>query len=196
MKLILASNNNKKLSELREILSGMGIDVMSQREAGLELEVEETGSTFAENALLKAKGACEALGIPAVADDSGLQVEALGGAPGIYSARYAGEGADDRALWELLLKNMNGKENRKARFVSSIACVFPGGDILTAEGYCDGEILNGPKGQGGFGYDPVFYVPQMGKTMAEMTSEEKNSISHRGNALRLFKERLEEYIKK
>ena len=138
----------------------------------------------------------EALGLPAVADDSGLQVEALGGAPGIYSARYAGENASDRDLYELLLKNMQGKENRKARFVSSIACVFPDGTRLAAEGYCEGEILTEPRGQGGFGYDPVFYVPQMGKTMAEMTGEEKNSVSHRGNALRLFKERLEEYIKK
>ena len=195
MKLILASNNQKKLKEMRAILSEMGIEVLSQREAGLELEVEENGTTFAENAMLKAKGACDALNIPAVADDSGLQVEALDGAPGIYSARYAGEGASDKELYELLIKNMKGKENRKARFVSSIACVFPNGDTVTAEGYCYGEILDAPRGENGFGYDPVFYMPEEGGTMAEISPERKNLTSHRAHALQEFKVKLEEYLK-
>ena len=196
MKLILASNNGKKLKELKEILGDMGVEVLSQSEAGLKLEVEETGTTFAENALLKAEGAAKALGLPAIADDSGLVVEALGGAPGVYSARYGGPGLDDTQRYELLLKNMEHEENRAAKFVSSIACVFPGGDVLTAEGTCGGEILRHPVGDGGFGYDPVFLPKGKDKSMAQLTPEEKNAISHRGNALRAFRVKLEDYLKR
>lgn len=183
MRFVLASNNARKLEELRQILSQMGHEVLSQREAGLNLTVEETGTTFEENARLKARGASDALGLPVIADDSGLMVDALDGAPGVYSARYGGEGLDDRGRNALLLKNMEGKENRSARFVCCICCRFPDGREITARGECPGQILEGPRGKDGFGYDPVFYMPKYGKTMAEMTPEEKNAVSHRGRAL-------------
>lgn len=183
MRFVLASNNERKLEELRQILSQMGHEVLSQREAGLNLTVEETGTTFEENARLKARGASDALGLPVIADDSGLMVDALDGAPGVYSARYGGEGLDDRGRNALLLKNMEGKENRSARFVCCICCRFPDGREITARGECPGQILEGPRGKDGFGYDPVFYMPEYGKTMAEMTPMEKNAVSHRGRAL-------------
>ena len=194
MKFVLASNNQKKLKEMREILSALGYEVLSQQEAGLSLEVEETGVTFAENAMLKANAAAKALGMPAIADDSGLEVEALFGAPGVYSARYGGEGLTDADRVQLLLKNMKQMEHRKAKFVSSIACIFPNGDILLSKGECYGEILREPRGEGGFGYDPVFYMPECGMTMAELSPEEKNRVSHRGIALRAFKQKLENYL--
>jgi XTP/dITP diphosphohydrolase len=183
MRFVLASNNARKLEELRQILSQMGHEVLSQREAGLNLTVEETGTTFEENARLKARGASAALGLPVIADDSGLMVDALDGAPGVYSARYGGESLDDRGRNALLLKNMEGKENRSARFVCCICCRFPDGREITARGECPGQILEGPRGKDGFGYDPVFYMPKYGKTMAEMTPVEKNAVSHRGRAL-------------
>ena len=195
MKLILASNNEKKLREMREILSELGITVLSQREAGLNLEVEETGTTFAENALLKAQGACDAAGMAAVADDSGLVVDALDGAPGVYSARYGGEGLNDRERFELLLKNMEDREQRSCRFVSSIACVFPGGAVIRAEGTCEGQLLYAPKGENGFGYDPIFYVPEQGCSMAELSPAVKNRLSHRGKALAQFVCNLRQYLK-
>ena len=193
MRMILASNNKKKLVELRDILSEFGIEVLSQSEAGLNLEVEETGTTFEENARLKAEAVCRALNEPAVADDSGLVVEALNGEPGVYSARYGGEECksdEERTL--LLLKNMEGMENRRARFVSCIACVFPNGDIIEARGECHGEITLSQKGEGGFGYDPVFGLAN-GKTMSELTPSDKNAISHRGNALKIFETKLRSY---
>ena len=194
MRLILASNNKKKLKELREILSGFGIEVLSQSEAGIDLEVEEIGTTFAENAFLKADGACKVSGEPCIADDSGLVVEALGGQPGVYSARYGGEGLNDTQRYELLLKNLENEEHRDAKFVSSIACVFPDGSVIRAEGECHGVITREPHGEGGFGYDPVFYMESLGKTMAEVTPEEKNAVSHRGNALRKFREELLKFM--
>ena len=194
MRLILASNNKKKLKELREILSGFGIEVLSQSEAGIDLEVDETGTTFAENAFLKADGACKASGEICIADDSGLVVEALGGAPGVYSARYGGEGLTDTERYELLLRNLENEEHRDAKFVSSIACVFPDGTVIRAEGECCGTITREPHGEGGFGYDPVFYMDSLGKTMAEVTPEEKNAVSHRGNALRKFREELLKFM--
>lgn len=194
MRFILASNNKKKLLELREILSKAGAEVVSQSEAGLDLEVDETGTTFEANALLKAKAACEALGEPAVADDSGIAVEALGGEPGVYSARYGGDSCrDDAERTALLLRNMEGKTDRRAKFVSCIACVFPNGDVIEARGECHGIITAAPRGDGGFGYDPVFEFPDSGKTMAELTAEEKNAVSHRGAALRIFEEKLRQY---
>lgn len=195
MKFILASNNKKKLAEMREILSQMGYEVLSQKEAGLDFEAEETGVTFAENAFIKASAACEASGCPAIADDSGIVVDALGGAPGVYSARYGGEGLDDVGRYELLLNNMKDEEHRAAKFVSSVSCVFPNGDTVSAEGECCGTLTHEPHGSGGFGYDPIFFVPEYNKTMSEITAEEKNLISHRGKALRAFREKLEEYLK-
>ena len=192
MKMILASNNLKKLKELRAILSDMGVELLSQREAGCDFEVEETGTTFAENAYIKAKAVFDATGLTTVADDSGLMVEALNGEPGVYSARYAPGGHDvsDKEKYMYLLSKMEGMENRKAKFVSSICCIFPNGEILRTEGECCGEILPYPHGEGGFGYDPVFKPDGYDTSMAVLGPEVKNQISHRANALREFKKEL------
>ena len=194
MKLVLASQNQKKLKEMGDILSQLGVEVCLQSEAGVHVEVEETGTTFEENSLLKAKAVMEASGLPAIADDSGLCVDALGGAPGVYSARYGGEGLDDVGRYRLLLENMKGMP-RGAKFVSVITCCFPNGDVLTARGECPGTIAFAPQGEGGFGYDPIFFLPQLKKTFAQITPEEKNAISHRGKALELFRAELERYMK-
>ena len=194
MKLILASNNKKKLRELGEILSDMDVELLSQREAGCDFEVEETGTTFAENAYLKAKAVADATGLAAVADDSGLMVEALNGEPGVYSARYApgGHEASDKEKYEYLLSKLVNVEHRAAKFVSSICCILPGGSIIRTEGECRGEILREPAGEGGFGYDPVFMPQGYDRSMAELGTEVKNRISHRANALREFKKKLRE----
>ena len=195
MKLVLASKNQKKLTEMNDILARLGVEVCSEAEAGVDLEVEETGTTFEANSLLKAKAVMEASGLPAIADDSGLCVECLGGAPGVYSARYGGEGLDDIARYRLLLENMRGQMTRAAKFVSVITCCFPNGDVLTARGECAGTIAYAPMGEGGFGYDPVFFVPELKKTFAQLSAEEKNAVSHRGRALEAFQKKLEEYLK-
>ena len=195
MKLVLASKNKKKLVEMREILSHLGVEVCSEADAGVDLEVEETGTTFEENSLLKAKAVMEASGLPAIADDSGLCVDCLNGAPGVYSARYGGEELSDEARYRMLLENMRGQMTRTARFVSVITCCFPNGDVLSARGECAGTIAYAPMGEGGFGYDPVFFVPELKKTFAQLTPEEKNAISHRGRAIEGFQAKLEEYLK-
>lgn len=194
MKAVLASHNKKKMAEMRAILGELGVEVLSQSDVGVDMEPEETGTTFEENSRIKATAIMEATGLPAIADDSGLVVEALNGAPGVYSARYGGEGLDDTDRWQLLLKNMEGKENRACKFVSVICCAFPDGTELMARGEVHGVVAQGPKGEGGFGYDPVFWLPERGKSMAELTPEEKNQISHRGNALRVFKKELEKKL--
>ncbi len=194
MKLVLASKNAKKLVEMNDILSHLGIEVCSEAEAGVDLEVEETGTTFEENSMLKAKAVMEASGLPAIADDSGLCVDCLNGAPGVYSARYGGEGLSDEQRYRMLLENMRGQMPRTAKFVSVITCCFPNGDTLSARGECPGTIAYAPMGEGGFGYDPVFFVPERKKTFAQLTAEEKNAISHRGIALKLFREQLERYL--
>jgi XTP/dITP diphosphohydrolase len=183
---VLASKNRKKLTEMQTILGKMGIRVLSQAQAGVDLEPEETGTTFEENAVIKARAVSEASGLPAIADDSGLTVDVLGGAPGIYSARYgAPECKTDRDRLNHLLKNMRGvrSEERTARFVCVITLLYPDGRKLVARGFCEGMIAFEPGGDDGFGYDPVFYVPSMGCTFAQMGSERKNAISHRANAL-------------
>lgn len=195
MKLVLASKNQKKLVEMQRILSDLGVEVVLQADLGIDVDVEETGTTFTENATLKAKAVMEASGLPAIADDSGLCVDCLNGAPGVYSARYGGEGLDDTGRYRLLLENMRGQMPRTAKFVSVITCCFPNGDVITARGECPGTIAYAPMGEGGFGYDPVFFVPGLKKTFAQLTAEEKNAISHRGKALELFKAKLEEYFK-
>jgi XTP/dITP diphosphohydrolase len=195
MKLVLASKNPKKLKELSQILGQLGVEVCLQSEAGVDVNVEETGTTFEENSLLKARAVMEAAGLPAVADDSGLCVDALNGAPGVYSARYGGEGLDDAGRYRLLLEAMQGQSPRTARFVSVITCCFPNGDVLTARGECEGTIAFAPMGTGGFGYDPVFFLPGLKKTFAQLTPEEKNAISHRGKALDAFQEKLRAYLK-
>ena len=196
MKLVLASKNKKKLVEMNEILSHLGTEVCSEAEAGVDVEVEETGTTFEENSLLKARAVMEASGLPAIADDSGLCVDALHGAPGVYSPSYGGVVLDDTGRYGLLLENMKGQMPRTAKFVSVITCCFPNGDVLTARGECPGTIAFAPQGEGGFGYDPVFFVPPLKKTFAQLTAEEKNAISHRGKALEVFQVKLEAYLKK
>lgn len=192
MKLILASNNPKKLRELRAILDDNDAQLCSQREAGCDFEVEETGTTFAENAYLKAKAVFDATGEATVADDSGLMVDALGGEPGVYSARYApgGHDATDREKYEYLLKKLEGAENRTARFVTNICCILPDGSIIRTEGECRGQILPVPHGEGGFGYDPVFMPDGYDESMAVLGPEIKNKISHRARALAKFKTEL------
>ena len=195
MELVLASKNPKKLVELDTILSQLGVQVCSEAQAGVDVEVEETGTTFEENSLLKAKAVMKASGLPAIADDSGLCVDCLGGAPGVYSARYGGEGLDDTGRYRLLLENMKGQMPRTAKFVSVITCCFPNGDVISARGECSGTIAFAPMGEGGFGYDPVFFLPELKKTFAQLTAQEKNAISHRGKALAAFREKLEEYLR-
>ena len=193
MKFILASHNKGKLAEMQKILGELGVEVVLQSDLGLDLEPEEDGATFTENARIKARAVMEASGLPAIADDSGLCVNWLGGAPGVYSARYGGLD-DDAARYRLLLQNLRGATDRSAYFHTAIVCAFPNGDVLTAEGDCHGAIAFAPMGDGGFGYDPVFLVPSLRKTFAQLTPEEKNAISHRGNALRTFAAELREYL--
>lgn len=192
MTFVIATHNAKKLKELKRMLEPLGFDAIIREDLP---EVEENGTTFAENALLKAESACKETGMPAIADDSGLVVDALDGAPGVYSARYAGEGATDKQRYEKLLKELEAvpTEKRTARFVSAVCCVFPDGKVLTAEGACEGKIAYAPKGEGGFGYDPVFLVGE--QSYAEMTAEEKDSISHRGLALSKLAQELENWKK-
>lgn len=196
MKFVLATHNPGKLKEMSVILAALGVEVISPADLGLTVDVEETGETFAENAMLKAKAVCGMAGLPAIADDSGLCVDALNGGPGVYSARYGGEGLDDRGRYMLLLNSMRGAPTRSAHFETAVACAFPNGETLTAAGRCDGAIAFAPMGTGGFGYDPVFLVPERARTFGQMTEEEKTALSHRGKALRAFAKELEAYLKK
>ena len=192
MKVILASNNKNKIREMAQILEPFGMEVISQRDAGADFEVEENGTTFRENAEIKAAAVFERLNAPVIADDSGLMVDALGGAPGVYSHRYAGENATDKDRCEKLLSALAGvpEEKRTARFICEICFIDEKGEKHFFTGKCEGIIGTEEKGENGFGYDPVFYVG--GVSLAEMTDDEKNSISHRGEALRLMKKYLEE----
>ncbi len=195
MKLILASGNGGKLREFREILGPLGVEIVSQREAGYDLDVAETGESFEANAFLKASAICAASGLPAVADDSGLCVAALGGAPGVRSARYGGGKAwTDRQKYEYLLEQMAGKTDRAAKFVSCICCVFPNGDTLRAQGECPGRILRAAAGDGGFGYDPVFAPDGYDRSFGQLGPAVKNAISHRARALAAFRKELESYV--
>lgn len=190
MKFVLASHNRKKLAELEEILQSVGIEIVPLPEGAPE--PEENGTTFEENAAIKARSASAFTGLPAIADDSGLCVDALGGAPGIYSARYC-EGTDaDRNT--LLLHNMEDMEERTCRFVCAVACSFANGKLLTVRGECEGELLRESRGAGGFGYDPLFYVPRYHCTFGELSPEIKNEISHRGKALRSLQQELQKIL--
>lgn len=193
-KFVLATHNPGKLREMSAILSQFGIEVVLPADLGITVDVEETGETFADNAMLKAKAICAAAHLPAIADDSGLCVDALNGGPGVYSARYGGEGLNDQGRYTLLLNSMRGAASRTAHFACAVACAFPNGDELTAEGRCDGTIAFAAMGAGGFGYDPVFFVPEKAKTFAQLTAEEKSEISHRGRALAIFARKLETYL--
>ena len=183
---VIASNNRKKIEELERILSPLNIYAKTAEQLGKEsIEVEETGTTFAENAELKAKAMCEHTGMPAIADDSGLVVDALGGAPGVLSARYAGEGATDAEKINKLLTELmkTGSSDRSARFECVICCYFPNGEKIFAHGTCEGTIGYAPRGVNGFGYDPIFFV-EGNKTFAELSDHQKDLISHRGRALK------------
>ncbi len=195
MKFIIASKNKKKIAEMERILNPLGIQVVTELDLGIKIpEVDETGETFLDNAVLKAESACANSGLPAIADDSGLCVDALGGAPGVYSARFAGEDATDDDNNALLIEKLKGieKEQRSAQFVSSIAVIFPNGDKVTAYGECKGEIGFVPAGTNGFGYDPYFYVEEI--SFAQMNASQKDKVSHRGNALRELEKKLKEYL--
>jgi XTP/dITP diphosphohydrolase len=188
-KLILATNNAHKVAEIKAIL-GARYDMVTLKEAGIHIDIEETGSTFAENAVIKASAITRIAGGAALADDSGLVVEALNGEPGVYSARYAGEGHNDSDNIDKLLNNLRGIKNRKAKFVSAIALCRPDGKTIVAQGEAEGIILNERRGEGGFGYDPVFFSTELNKTFAEATFEEKNAVSHRKRALESLAELL------
>jgi XTP/dITP diphosphohydrolase len=187
--LVLATRNRHKVVELRRILDGAPIELVS----GLDLDipdVEETGETFADNALLKARACVEVTGLPSVADDSGLVVDTLGGAPGVRSARYAGEGADDDANLRLVLERLDAATDRTARFVCVAALVTPGGREVTEDGVMEGMLTDSPRGEGGFGYDPIFIAAGQQRTNAELTADEKHAISHRGAAFRAIRPHL------
>lgn len=192
MDMIIATHNKHKVEEFSRILAPLGVTI---RTAALT-EAEETGTTFRENAYLKAKSACDETGLPCIADDSGLSVDALDGAPGVYSARYAPEGQRKQTVLQKLENVPDDK--RGAHFTSAICCVFPNGDVLEAEGRCHGSIAHECRGAGGFGYDPIFLCAEegcAGKTFGEASPEEKDAVSHRGRSLRLFVEKLENYLK-
>ena len=194
---IIATHNQKKLAEIARILAPLGIRAVTDKELGITLpEVEETGQTFLENARLKAQAACRFSGYPAIADDSGLMVDALDGAPGVYSARYSGEGATDEKNNQKLLRELQDipAENRGAQFVCAICCVFPNGDELTAEGICRGQIGFEPQGSGGFGYDPLFLYN--GLSFGELPPDQKDAVSHRGQALKALQQALQTYYQK
>ena len=195
MKFLIASNNAHKITELNEILNALGVETVKPKDLGICCEVEETGTTFEENAMLKAQNGFELSGLPTIADDSGLAVDALDGRPGIYSARYAGEDATDAQKIEKLLGELNGIAQRQAKFVSAVA-FYDGKESFTVLGECKGSIANEPKGENGFGYDPVFVPENYTQSYAEITSEEKNTISHRARALVKFKEKITEYLNK
>jgi XTP/dITP diphosphohydrolase len=188
--MVVASGNAHKLREIAEIFNDY--QVLSQKQAGFDVDVEETGKTFMENALIKARAASQALQQPVVADDSGLCVDALGGAPGVYSARYSGGHGNDKANRELLLKNMQNENNRRAYFVCAMALVFPDGKEVTVEGRTYGNILHEETGEGGFGYDSLFLSDDLNKSFGLATAEEKNGVSHRFRALQALREKIEE----
>jgi non-canonical purine NTP pyrophosphatase, rdgB/HAM1 family len=197
VKFLIATNNAHKLEEIQHILAPLGIEGVSLSEAGAVSDPEETGATFEDNARIKAMSGMNATGMPTIADDSGLMVDALRGAPGVYSARYAGENATDRERIDKLLFEMRDVPAgaRGARFVCALCCVFPGGNIITAQGECAGEIAFEPKGAGGFGYDPVFIEKTTGRSFAALAGEEKDRLSHRGKALASFRKQLDKYVR-
>ena len=195
MKVVLASKNRHKLVEIAAILEKLDIELVLQSELGIDIDVEETGTTFEENSLLKARAVMEATGLPALADDSGIAVDALNGAPGVYSARYGfDDSLDDHGRMMLLLKNTEQvpDDQRQAQFVCVITLVTPEGEVIQARGEVHGTLTREPRGENGFGYDPIFFYPPMGVTTAELPPEVKNRVSHRANALKLMYEKLKE----
>lgn len=195
MKIVAATGNKHKIEEIESITKKFGMNVITKAEAGVgDLEVEETGTTFEENSLIKAEAIMKATGMPAIADDSGLEADALNGAPGVYSARFSGEGATDESNNAKLLKVMENipDDERSARFVSVVTLCFPDGTVVAARGECPGTLRRSPRGDGGFGYDPLFVPVGYDKTYAEISAEEKNIISHRAKALGILRMKLKE----
>ena len=195
MKVVLASKNKHKLEEISKITEKFDMELVLESELGVDIDVEETGSTFEENSFLKAEAVMKATGLPALADDSGIAVDALNGEPGIYSARYGfDESLDDRGRLNLLLKNTENvpDDKRQAKFVCVITLVTPQGQTIQARGEVHGMLLRAPAGENGFGYDPILYYPPFGKSLAQVSPEEKNRVSHRANALKVFYEKLKE----
>ena len=192
-RMIFATGNENKMKEIREILGALPLEILSMKEAGISADIVEDGKTFEENALIKARAICKLAGEMVLADDSGLEIDYLNKEPGIYSARYMGEDTSYHIKNKSLIDRLEGvpDEKRTARFVCAIAAVFPDGKELVVRGTVEGIIGYEEKGENGFGYDPIFYLPERGCTTAELLPEEKNSISHRGNALRLMKDLLE-----
>lgn len=196
--IVFATGNAGKMKEIREILADTGWEVLSMKEVGIDIPIEENGATFEENAIIKAKAVSEVCGEIVLADDSGLEIDYLNKEPGIYSARYMGENTSYRIKNANLIERLSGvgDEERTARFICAIAAFFPDGDIITTYGEVEGRIGYEEKGENGFGYDPIFYLPELGKTTAELSDDEKNNISHRGKALRKMKEELKKKLKK
>ena len=195
MRVVLASKNRHKLEEISKITEKFGIELVLQSELGIDLDVEENGKTFEENSFIKAEAVMKATGLPALADDSGIAVDALNGEPGIYSARYGfDDSLDDWGRLQLLLKNTEHVPDgqRQAQFVCVITMVTPEGQVIQARGEIHGELTREPFGENGFGYDPIFYYPPLGMTTAQLPPEVKNEVSHRGNALKLFYEKMKE----
>ncbi len=195
MKVVLASKNKHKLEEISKITQKFDMELVLESQLGVDIDVEETGSTFEENSYLKAEAVMKATGLPALADDSGIAVDALNGEPGIYSARYGfDDSLDDWGRLQLLLKNTEQvpDDKRQAKFVCVITLVTPQGQTIQARGEVHGMLLRAPAGENGFGYDPIFYYPPLGKSLAQVTAEEKNQVSHRANALKVFYEKLKE----
>ncbi len=195
-KLIFATGNEGKMREIREILKDLDVEILSLKEAGIRLDVEENGTTFEENALIKARAAAMNTDAVVLADDSGLEIDYLGGEPGVYSARYLGENTSYRIKNQNLIDRLEGvpAEKRTARFVCVIAAVLPDGRTFTSRGTIEGIIGTEERGEGGFGYDPIFYLPEYGCSTAELTMEQKNEISHRGRALQAMKETLQKEL--
>ncbi len=193
--IVLATGNQNKVKEMRELLKDFPVEIKSLKDYGPLPPVEEDGETFDDNAYKKAAQTAKVLGLPALADDSGLVVEALDGRPGVYSARYSGEDATDWDNCEKLLAEMEGKDNRKAHFECVLSLATPGGPALTYEGRCDGVITTERQGESGFGYDPVFYYEPLKKTFAELSMDEKNKVSHRGKALTEFVGEFDKVLK-
>lgn len=197
MKILVASNNKGKLREFNSILGELGIECVSMEDIGIKTDVEETGKTFLENAKIKAEAIYKIAGIPTVSDDSGLEVDCLGGKPGVYSARYGGEHGNDKKNNQKLLEDMKDvpAEQRTGRFKSVVYLIIDENTHIYAEGTAEGVILTEKRGENGFGYDPLFFSPILGKTFAEASEKEKNDVSHRGSAIRDLKKKLENVIK-
>ncbi len=195
-KIIIATSNEGKMKEFRAILAHKDVEIMSMKEAGIDIEIDENGTTFEENAAIKAKTVCDYSGCLCLSDDSGLVIDCLNGEPGIYSARYLGHDTPYEEKNRIITERLKDvpEEKRSARFVCAVAAAFPDGRVMTVKDTMEGRIADAPSGKGGFGYDPIFFFPPKGITSAEMTAEEKNSVSHRGKALRKMAALLEKEL--